>query len=405
MRWNPTEKIEYLDGKQKLGIIIDWNKVRKEYKKLKIPKETHYPLKADISSCGYIIDLSDRSRGKTTNKLILGLLLYKMYGIELQYVRQRKTDIAPKTMNDLYKTVIDYKYIEKIFDNKFNDIFYHGKRWYLTLRDDNGEVVEKCEPHCTFCIGLDDSDSLKSVYNAPRGDMIFHDEFITSTYGYSDFIRFSDICKTIIRDRISPIIFMSANTINKNSPWFAELCIEKEIEPMEQGEDKIIVSDEGTHIFLEILDENISKDRANVNKRFWGFKNPKLSSITGKGTWATEAYPHIPTYRDDEEPPEVLQDILFIRHNSKYVMLRLVDDKERGLCVFVFPATRTYHDSIILTVDDITTRNELFGLAKETFCVAYWRLFLQNKFYYSRNSEGAFLKSYMSLVRTLSNSR
>ena len=396
--WKPTEKITYINDDIKLGIEIDWNKVRKEYKKLNIPKDTHYPLKADLSKTGYVIDLSDRSRGKTTNKLIVGLLLFKMYGIELQYIRQKKADCALKMIRDLYETVKQFHYIEKIFDNAYNDITYYGKRWNLVYRNtDTGEVEDFCEDYCTICHGLDESDSLKSTFNAPKGDMIFHDEFITSMYGYNDFVRFSDMCKTIIRDRLSPVIFMSANTIDKNSPWFDELCIRKEVDTMDMGEDKYIESELGTHLYVEILAENISETRFNVNKRFWGFPNPKLSSITGRGVWATESYPHIPEYEKDKQP-EIIQNNLFISMSGKYIKLKLVHDEERGVVVFVTPATRTYDDSIILTVDEIKNEHMLFAFGKGTIVDIYWKLYAMNKFYYSRNSEGAFLKSYIDLA-------
>lgn len=420
--WKPTEKIKYIDKKwldkqgvklspeeleeleqnpQKLGIQIDWELVKKEYNKLGIPKDTYSPLKADVTKVGYVIDLSDRSRGKTTNKLILALVLFKLYGIILHYVRQRKSECERKMIADLYKTVLDHNYIEKIFGKTYNSIFFYGKRWYLCKIDETGEIKDKCEDNCTICIGLDESDSLKSTYNAPRGDMIFHDEFITSVYGYNDFIRFCDICKTIIRDRMSPVIYMSANTINKESPWFAEMGLEKTIQPMEMGNYEYVCTEEGTHIYIEILEENVSGIRDSVNKRFWGFKNDKLISITGKGTWATESYPHIPIYREDEDvKPRIIQNIVFISMNSKYVKMQLVKDEKRGLCVFVQPATKVYDDSLILTFEEIKSKREVFALGLDTFVKAYWKLYEQNKFYYARNSEGAFVKAYISYCRT-----
>lgn len=398
-KWTPTEKIEYIDGKQKLGIKIDWKLVRKEFRKLHCPVEAHNPLKADMEKCGYVIDLSDRSRGKTTNKLIVGLILFKLYGINLHYIRQKSEDCELKNIRKLYDTVLDYNYISAIFDDVYNDIKFIGKRWYLLKRNENG-ICYQCEDDCTFCCGLDESDHLKSTYNAPRGDMIFFDEFISTYYGASDFIRFSDICKTIIRDRLSPVIFMSANTIDKNSQWFDELCIRKDIEPMEMGDKKYIESELGTHIYLEILNRNVSQERENVNKRFWGFPNPKLASITGKGTWATESFQHIPIYTEDDEKPRELQNIVFIYMSGKYVKLKLVNDEKLGLCVFVMPATRIYDDSVILTADNITSKRQLFGLGKGTFVEAYWKLYDKNKFYYSRNSEGAFVKSYLGYYKT-----
>ena len=400
--WKPTEKIKYIDNNQKNGILIDWDKVRKAYNKLGIPETTHNPIEADVTKFGYIIDMSERSRGKTTNKLIVGLLLFKMYGIELIYIRQSKFDTAPKVLHDLYQTVTNYGYITKIFGQSYNDIEYYGKRWRLIKRDGNGDITDKCTEHCTFCVGLDENDSLKSSFNAPKGDILFFDEFISTYYGYNDFFRFADICKTVIRDRISPVIFMSANTINIDSPWFDELAIKEDVETMKQGDKRYIVSEMGTHIYVEILSPDTSKERASVNTRFWGFKNPKLISITGKGEWATENYPHIPVY-DKDHVPETLHDILFIRMSNKYVKLRLVEDEEIGVCVFVVPATRVYDDSIILTIDDITKRNELFGFGKGTFCDAYWKLYYKNKFFYANNRVGSFVSTYISSARTKMN--
>ena len=399
--WKPTEKIKFIKDDQKYGIKVDWDKVRKEFNALGIPPETYSPLKADISKCGYIIDMSDRSRGKTTNKLILGLLLFKMYGIQLQYIRRSKVEVEKKNLRDLYKTVLAFKYIDKIFGGVYNSIDYYGKRWSLVRVDKNAKVIDRCEVHCTFCIGLDESDTLKSTYNAPFGDFIYHDEFIESVYGYSDFVRFADICKTIIRDRVSPVIFMSSNTIDKNSPWFDELCIRDDLDEMKMGEHRYINSDLGTHIYLELLEPNVSADRQEVNTKYWGFANPSLTSITGRGEWATDSYPHIPTYRYPEKKRfEVLQKNVYIRMGKRLVNLQLVDEEDIGVCVFVHPATKTYEDSIIMTADELTSKLDIFGVGRGTFLDAYWLLFRKNRFYYVRNGEGSFVKSYLQYVRT-----
>ena len=86
--------------------------------------------------------------------------------------------------------------------------------------------------------------------------------------------------------------------------------------------------------------------------------------------------------------------------SSKLVKLKLVNDKERGLCVFVTPATKVHNDSIIMTADDINKKNEVFGVGKGTFLDAYWKLYAKNKFYYSRNSEGSFVSAYLSYFKT-----
>jgi len=398
----PVKHIEYIDGLPDKGIKVDWKLVKREYKKLNIPSQYHYPLNCDPTQCGYAIDMSDRSRGKTTNKLILGLILYRLYGIKMTYIRQSKNDVTKQNLETLYETVISCDYISKIFDDEFNSCFYYGHRWRLCRYNDMGELEEKAEDFFTFCCGLDQSDSLKSTTNMPTGDMIFFDEFISTTYGYSDFIRFSDICKTIIRDRISPIIFMSSNTINMDSQWFAEFDIQDAVRCMGAGDYQYIESEGGTRIFLEILGVDTSEKRMQVNKRFWGFNNPKLLSIQGdmnKGVWATDNYQRIP---QDVRGVEVqtLLTRLYIENSGKIVRLRLVNHDNLGLCVYVEPAKELRPDSIVLTAGDIIDERYIFGFGRGTFIEQFFELRKKNKWYYARNAEGNFVKNYIALVKS-----
>ena len=128
-------KVTYYHNTKALGIKIDWIRVRKEYDKLGIPPEYHDPLKPDFSRIGYSIDLSDRSRGKTTNKLLVGLILWQMYGIHLHYIRTNSRQCEPKNIRQLYDTVLSCGYIDKITGGKYNSIAYKGKRWRLQLLD------------------------------------------------------------------------------------------------------------------------------------------------------------------------------------------------------------------------------------------------------------------------------
>lgn len=81
---------------------MDWQKIRKEYKKLKCPKEVWNPLTLPLGECGYYIVLSDRSRGKTTNALLLGMIMNKIDGSKIEYVRQRREQIMPKFILSLF---------------------------------------------------------------------------------------------------------------------------------------------------------------------------------------------------------------------------------------------------------------------------------------------------------------
>lgn len=389
------QKVKYIDDDKEKGILYDWDLIRREYKKLGCPKRVYNPLKADIRVFGYILAMSERSEGKTTNPLLIVMIMNKIYGTIGHYIRNRPDMITPKSLKDLFKTILEYHYIEKITDGQYNNVYYYGKRWYYCNTDETGRIKEKCPEHFMFCCSLPESDYLKSSYNCPTGDLIIFDEFImTDGYLYSDFIHFSDICKTIIRDRISPVIFMLSNSVDVSSPWFDELCIRDEANTIQQGETRQIVTSEGTHIYFEMLEKNTSEIRQQVNTRFWGFPNPKLAAITGKGTWAVESYPHIRPYKDDDDF-QIIQNRLFVRQSGKLLKLQLIRD-DTGFAVHVMPATRTYKDSVILTHGDITSKQEVFGFgAKGTVLDVYWRLYRANRFYYATNIDGALMKAYI----------
>lgn len=384
---------------QSMGIDIDWDAIRKAFKKLHIPDRYYKPRMDGIEHLGYIIDMSDRSRGKTTNKLLLGLILYQAYGIQLHYLRQNSDQVQPKSIRNLYETVLGNGYISRITEGKYNSIRYRGQRWYLQLLDDNGTVLEIDPVPCCVCFGLDESDDQKSIYNAPRGDMIFFDEFITSKYGYYDFKWFTDLCKTIIRDRKSAIIYMSANTIDINTPWFDELCIRDTVAALDRGQHAETVTSLGTHIYIEILPESTSEQRKQVNRKYWGFDTSQVSAITGKGVWTTDDYPHIPP-ADDDHPVQVIMNRIFVERQGRLFKLQLVRSDQHGLCIYVMPATRTYNDSVIFTADELQDTRYVFAFGRGTGVAWVWEMYTQGMFRYAHNAAGAFIKSYVSYCQS-----
>lgn len=398
--------MKYIDNDPKKGILYDWKKIRKEYKKLKIPKEYYYPLKVQWENAGYCMALSDRARGKTSEVLILGGIMNKLYGTVIHYIRQDEKTITPYSMRDLFATLVECGYIEKLTEGLYHDVYYYGHKWYYCNYDDNGKRTETASEHFMICMHLGESDKRKSSYNCPRGDLIIFDEFIQlSGYGYSDFIRFSDLVSTIFRKRLCGCIYMLSNTIDLTSPWFDEFCIRDDINTMEQGESRLIESPLGTKVFVEILKADSSELSRSVNLRYFGFPNPKLAAITGKGTWATEMYPHIPpvSYLDpatgerEERDIRVVYNKLFLRQSGKLLKLQLIMD-ERGLCVYVMPATRTYEDSFILTHGEITSPQEIFCFGQRgTLLETWWKLYKQNKWYFATNADGALIASYVRM--------
>ena len=401
----------YIDGDINKGVKYDWAQLRRDFAALGVPSHVYTPVACPFETAHLFVNMSDRSVGKTTNWLLLGMLMNKRYETILHYIRERVDMIAPKALKDLFTTIIEHGYIEKITEGRYNNVYYRARRWYYCRVDENGEIIDTCEKHFMFCASVDESSNLKSSYNAPRGDFILFDEFIGKYYAPNSFVFFCDMVKTIIRDRIAPIVIFSANTIDKNSPYFNELEIYDDIQTMTQGEHRIIESSGGTAVYVEIVGQNIErqKRRSLVNKLFFGFKNPMLAAITG-ADWAMKYYPHIPPQSDNlkesrnAEKVEYLAQNIYILYNTKVVRLDVVDNEKRGLCVYVHwsSAKEFYDDSYIFTAGEILDERYHFKFGGSAPLAQFvWGLWKANKFYYSKNDCGSFVESYINFCNRL----
>lgn len=380
---------------------MDWQKIRKEYKKLKCPKEVWNPLTLPLGECGYYIVLSDRSRGKTTNALLLGMIMNKIDGSIIEYVRQRREQIMPKFILSLFSTIIQYKYVEKITNGVYNTIRNKSRRGYYAHVNENGEMDKiATEPFIHFA-GIDECMDLKSTYNSPNSNIIIFDEFISKIYYKDECVDFLDMVSTYFRMRTNGIIMLLANTIDKNSPYFDELSLRDAIDKMHMDENEIVTTSMGTKIYLEILGSVASNQKRNVNKWFFGFKNPKLASITGAESWALPEFQHIPK----NSKTEIIRRGIFIFHAGKYVALDIVLNDKIGYCVYAHPATIIHNDSIIYTSGNITDTRYKYRFGDMTFDklskLIWGKMYNRNLFFFSDNSTGALVESYISLCKKL----
>lgn len=386
--------MKYIDGKEKNGIDYDWKKIKKKLKDLNIPKEFHTPVSVPLGECHWFVEMSDRSRGKTTNWLLLGLVMNQMYGTTIEYVRQIEDMITPKTSKDIFKTILEYHYVEKVTDGKWNAIFYKARRWYFCNRDDDGLIIEQDSEHFMMMLSVDRADIYKSSLVAPKGDLIIFDEFVGKYYYKNEFVTFCDLVKTLIRERQSPIIALLSNTIDKESQYFNELEIIDNVKNMRLGSKEIITTTKNTRIYFEILAKATlqNKARSKVNELFFGFKNPRISSITGDD-WSIDNYQHIPEF--EKEIPKLVSLNHYLSFNGKLVNIELWSSNALGLYVCVHFATKTHDDSIVYTLGDIHTANERFKFGHTAMDKLIWSMYQRNKFYYATNDVGALIDKYV----------
>ena len=291
--------IEYIDNNSALGIKYNWSLIKKEWKKLEkyfkklgVSDVVLNPLDFDVWKYVYNIFLSERSRGKTTNFLLLGLIFNKLYGTVIQYIRQTEDDIKASNLQLLFDVIISNHYVEFLTDGEYNTIIYNARRFYYAYVENN-EIKKKSSKSICNVLSIQKQQDIKSTYNCPLGDFIIFDEFISNAYYKNEFSEFMQLLKTIIRERQSAIIFMLANSLNVDSDYFHEMEIYETCKIMEQGDIKTVVTAEGTPILIHILDKNKSQKRELQNKKFFGFQGFGMSSITGATAWQIKEHQKI----------------------------------------------------------------------------------------------------------------
>lgn len=374
---------------------VDWNKVRKEYKKLGCPKDVYNPCKIPFEGNSWFFLCSERSIGKTTNVLLIGLILHKLYGIQVQYIRDNADMLAPKNLNNLCAVIANHGYIEKLTDGQYNTITYHARKWCYGYWDsDTGKILSKSDPVIS-CLAISENAIYKSSYNAPTGDFIIFDECISRYYYHNEFVDFCDLTCTIGRFREGVKIVLLSNTIDPYAPIIDEIEAQHIVETMNIGDHEEYYTSGGTPTYIELCG-NLDTKRVELSRLFYGFKNPRLKSITGGG-WAMNNYPHpvIDNY-------EILHRGHFIQcANNILVQLDLCSSDEFGNFVIVHKATKTIETDVIWTIGDIKKRTERFKFGYTPLDKYLLLLRQQNKWYYASNMVGTLVSTYFRQASTI----
>ena len=330
------EKIKYINNDPTCGIKYNWKKIIKVYKSLGIPPEYDYTeiVPFDNDNLKWYNLNSERSVGKTTNLLLLGMVMNKLYGTQIQLVRHH---IAKASYyRELFNTIVNYhagQYILALTDGKYNAVKYYQKR-FCYIRVEDGKEVDKCET--PFCVSLaaEDCYALCSTYEAPRGDLIILDECFNDRNTADEFVRFVHLHKTIVRERMSDKIFILGNTLDVNNIWYRQMMIQNEVRKLKRGQSKIVTTPQGMPIYIHFLENRAPEKRRLFNTAHYGFDNPELNAIVGNGEWNVKMYPQTCELRDRKM---LVRGIYFNYHDDLYLEASIIEC-ESGKYLEVHPA-------------------------------------------------------------------
>lgn len=347
-----------------------------------------------VPDARYYVVFGERSNGKTYSVLDYAIERYFKTGEELAIIRRYKEDLKGKNGASVFKNLVVNKVIEKYSKGQWNSVYYYSQRWYLMKRDfDNPKNTIIDEEPFAYGFALTDVEHDKSS-SYPSVKNIFFDEFISrSSYLPEEFIIFTNVLSTIIRDRDDLKIFMCGNTVNQYCPYFKEMGLTN-VRKMSKGTiDVYTYGETSLKVALEYSDFPQQKKKSDV---YFAFDNPKLKMIT-RGEWEIALYPHLTP--DMKYRPKDVFYHYFIQFEESLLMCDIVK-KDNMVFTFIHRKTTPIKDgdtSIVFTTDVNPLPNYHRSITRTTnkYVKKILWFFVNEKVFYQNNEIGEIVRNYI----------
>lgn len=374
---------------------MNFKKVIKKYNSLKCPENYFNPTRLPFYNDKYFVICSERSAGKTTNVLLFAMAAHwvEPNHPQIVYIRQTSDMIERRNLRQLFNTIKEFNYIQKITENRYSDLLYQAHGWYYVNYDEDGNIIDRSTDPFMICLSVDQNELYKSTLNTNAFIIIF-DEFISRRYLQDEFVMFCDVCKTALRAR-DGMIFMLANTIDRNSQYFYEMELNDVINSLPIGASSEIMTQGGTPIYVELYRPGRTPERTQHNKLFFGFKNKKLGAITGKD-WSLTPMPH----PSSDPTREIITRRFYILYEDRWINLELCRNENDGIHVIAHFATRKpKDDSIIYSMGLMLDWRYRYKFGHTLADKRIWALYERKKFFYTSNAVGAVVEKYYQTAK------
>ena len=376
--------------------LYDIKEIEKEWERLKIDKKYHFFDLHDILENDISMYLSVRKdSGKTTNMLILALILRKKYGIVTEYLRNDVSQTTFDSCSKLFDTIKAHGYIEKIFEGKYNDLEYssRGKEYTLIYRNENGEIERREEDSFLRIKSNEKWSDYKSGYSSPRSWFIIWDEFLDSNQNHTTIVSklFNNI-STFTRDNPRAHVVALSNTVNKYDAIFDDFTITGDIEFMDYGESKRIVTDLGSRYYVELLPVSVEKKKelAKKNVRFYGIGKSKFANFTGVDAWKGYNYKHL---LDEDVKSYII--LYYVHHRDKWLTISFIefeDETIKPAFHIAWSNPPKKEDKIVFTLTPHKVNECLIHDISNRFKKA----FKEDRVYYATNETGLLFDDFLN---------
>jgi hypothetical protein len=346
----------------------------------------------------YNILIGQRSNGKTYAVLKEIVDNYIDNGNQGAIVRRWREDFRGKRGEAMFKSLVSSGYIKERTKGEYDNIDYYAGRWYLSKWDDKIQKSVKAPEPLAYGFALSEMEHDKST-SYEHITIILFDEFI-SRNGYltDEFVLFSNVLSTIIRQRNNVKIYMCGNTVNKYCPYFKEMGL-KGVEAFQEGDLKVFrYGDSELRVAVQFTD-SISK-KGKPSDVYFAFDNPKLQMITGKGqVWELDIYPHCPRkyFKDD------IIFSYFIEFNGELLQCDIVTYNDETF-TFIHRKTgkiKRPEDDLLFTLDDSPRYNirKYINRPIDNLGKKIYYFYTSYKVFYQDNDIGELVRNYLMTGR------
>ena len=202
---------------------------------------------------------------------------------------------------------------------------------------------------------------------------------------------------TIVRQRNNVKIFMLGNTVNKYSPYFAEMGL-THIQKMEQG--SIDVYTYGNSPLTVAVEYCSTLNNSKDSDVYFAFDNPKLKMIT-QGSWELDIYPHCPI----KFTPKDIVFIYFILFDGNIYQCEIVE-KDGEMFTYIHIKTTPLQDEdkdIIYSLEHSHKMNWSRSIFKPTNEIGrkILHFFQIDKVFYQNNEVGDAINNYLNIAKKL----
>lgn len=244
----------------------------------------------------YNFIIGERSNGKTTALLRHMIKTYYETGLRGIIIRQMEEDLKGFKSTALFAAVNNEGMVEELTNGEYHVVKCHNRQYFLGRENEDGVVTYEKEPFA-HTVALSQSFHFKSV-PFPNVGVIVYDEFIRQDRRLlkEELDLFVNFVSTIVRHVKIARVFLIANTVSWNSPYFESMEI-RNVSKMKPGDIATVEypkDDRVVKVSIEYCESTAKSGGKESDDYYIPFKNNVQTAMITDGGFAVPEYPQCP---------------------------------------------------------------------------------------------------------------